>query len=335
MAAGAYGSPQLLMLSGVGPAAHLREHGLEVVVDNANVGAAPSGASDGLPELAGHRRHARRRGRAQVSGPVARRAARGSCRRTSPRRPCTGAAIPACPRPTSSCSRRPCYFWEHGFRKTSDARVHDRRGIPRPAKSRRGARCARPTRRTTRGSSTTRSRPMARSTRCCARSSSCREIASQAPLRRMLGEELNPSAQIKRPRAADRLAAGDVRARVPPELHMPDRLAGGGRRGRRAARARDRGAASRRRERAAAHRLGQHAVGHADDRRALLGPGPRADRAHRRPRRQPRPSPDGRGSTDRVHSSSMSSGQGRGKRSRYGRASSTTRANDGRAASAR
>src|SRR5205085_3618891 len=37
LAAGAYGSPQLLMLSGVGPADHLREHGLEVVVDNANV----------------------------------------------------------------------------------------------------------------------------------------------------------------------------------------------------------------------------------------------------------------------------------------------------------
>jgi choline dehydrogenase-like flavoprotein len=31
--AGVFGSPQLLMLSGVGPAAHLREHGIEVVAD--------------------------------------------------------------------------------------------------------------------------------------------------------------------------------------------------------------------------------------------------------------------------------------------------------------
>ncbi|WP_396449501.1 GMC family oxidoreductase [Actinomadura sp.] len=33
LAAGAFGSPQLLMLSGVGPAAHLREHGIEVHAD--------------------------------------------------------------------------------------------------------------------------------------------------------------------------------------------------------------------------------------------------------------------------------------------------------------
>ncbi len=38
LAAGAFQSPQLLMLSGIGPAAHLREHGLDVVVDNSNVG---------------------------------------------------------------------------------------------------------------------------------------------------------------------------------------------------------------------------------------------------------------------------------------------------------
>jgi choline dehydrogenase len=33
LAAGAFGSPQLLMLSGVGPAAHLREHGIDVAAD--------------------------------------------------------------------------------------------------------------------------------------------------------------------------------------------------------------------------------------------------------------------------------------------------------------
>lgn len=39
LSAGVYGSPQLLMLSGIGPADHLREHGLPVVVDSPAVGA--------------------------------------------------------------------------------------------------------------------------------------------------------------------------------------------------------------------------------------------------------------------------------------------------------
>jgi choline dehydrogenase len=38
VSAGAYATPQLLMLSGVGPADHLRESGIECVVDSPNVG---------------------------------------------------------------------------------------------------------------------------------------------------------------------------------------------------------------------------------------------------------------------------------------------------------
>ncbi len=38
LSAGAIGSPQILQLSGVGPAAHLREHGIEVVLDAPGVG---------------------------------------------------------------------------------------------------------------------------------------------------------------------------------------------------------------------------------------------------------------------------------------------------------
>src|SRR3954468_13581157 len=39
VSAGAFNSPQLLMLSGIGPADHLREHGIEPVVDSPHVGA--------------------------------------------------------------------------------------------------------------------------------------------------------------------------------------------------------------------------------------------------------------------------------------------------------
>jgi choline dehydrogenase-like flavoprotein len=38
VSAGAINNPQLLMLSGIGPADHLGEHGITTIVDNPNVG---------------------------------------------------------------------------------------------------------------------------------------------------------------------------------------------------------------------------------------------------------------------------------------------------------
>ncbi len=117
LAAGAYGSPQLLMLSGVGPAAHLGEHGIGVLVDNANVGqhlqdhpmaflnwhASGDTLDDAaevkylLPWLA--------RGKGKLSSNI-------------------GEAVvhwrsdPSLPAPDFQIVQAPVYFWEHGFRKT-------------------------------------------------------------------------------------------------------------------------------------------------------------------------------------------------------------------------
>lgn len=61
VAGGAYNSPQILMLSGIGPADHLRAHGIEVVVDSPRVGTNLQDRREisvvdryDLPELAGN-----------------------------------------------------------------------------------------------------------------------------------------------------------------------------------------------------------------------------------------------------------------------------------------
>jgi choline dehydrogenase len=118
LSAGAYGSPQILMLSGIGPADHLREHGIEPVVDAPNVGAHlmehpmafvnwRTRVADTLDDAA-HPRYLLpwlTLGRGKLSSTVAE---AGIHWRSED-------DLPA---PDFQLLFAPVYFWEHGFRKT-------------------------------------------------------------------------------------------------------------------------------------------------------------------------------------------------------------------------
>jgi choline dehydrogenase len=195
LAAGAYGSPQLLMLSGVGPASHLREHGLEVLVDNANVGQHlqehPMAflnwrvSGDTLDDAAEPKYLAPwlMRGKGKLSSNI-------------------GEAVvhwrsdPSLPAPDFQIVQAPVYFWEHGFRKTGAPAFTIGTAYLGPQ---------------SRGEVTLRSADPQDHPRILNNAlmqdseveamlraiEFAREIASQEPLRGMLGEELNPSTHIK------------------------------------------------------------------------------------------------------------------------------------------
>jgi choline dehydrogenase-like flavoprotein len=118
LAAGAYGSPQLLMLSGIGPAEHLREHGIDVALDAPAVGshlqehpmafinwrtrALPTLDDATRPKYAGQW-VATRRGK--LSSTIAEAAIHWR----------SDDSLPA---PDFQILFAAVYFWEHGFRKT-------------------------------------------------------------------------------------------------------------------------------------------------------------------------------------------------------------------------
>jgi choline dehydrogenase len=197
VAAGAYGSPQLLMLSGVGPSDHLGEHGLDVLVDNPNVGRHlqehPMAfvnwrvRGDTLDDAANPKYLApwAVAGRGKLSSNIG----EGVVHWRSD---------PSLPAPDFQIVQAPVYFWEHGFRKTGAPAVTIGAAYLGPQ---------------SRGTVTLRSADPADHPRVLNNALTSpgeveamlralelvREIASQPPLRDLLEEELNPSAAIHTP----------------------------------------------------------------------------------------------------------------------------------------
>ncbi len=196
LSAGAYGSPQLLMLSGIGPADHLREHGIDVRLDQPNVGAhlqehpmalvnwrcrtadTLDDAADPrylLPWLVA--------GRGKLSSTIAEAAAHWRSR----------ADLPA---PDFQLLLGPVHFWEHGFRKTGAPGLSVGVAYIGP---------------TSRGTVRLRSADPSDHPRVLNNLLSqeseveamlralefVREIASHPPFSQHLGEELNPSASMR------------------------------------------------------------------------------------------------------------------------------------------
>jgi choline dehydrogenase len=195
LAAGSYGSPQLLMLSGVGPADHLREHGLEVLVDNGNVGRHlqehPMAfvnwrvSGDTLDD-AGEPRHLLPwllRGKGKLSSNIG----EGVVHWRSD---------PSLPAPDFQLVQAPVYFWEHGFRKTGAPAFTI--GVAYLGPRSRGAVTLRsadpgdhPRILNNALTSDGEIEAMLRAVELV------REVAAQPSLRDMLGEELNPSGGIR------------------------------------------------------------------------------------------------------------------------------------------
>jgi choline dehydrogenase-like flavoprotein len=196
LSAGAYGSPQLLMLSGIGPADHLREHGIEVRVDQPNVGAHlqehPMAlinwrcrTDDTLDDAASPRYLLPwlLTGRGKLSSNVAEAALHW---RSDP-----GLRVP-----DFQVVFGPVYYWEHGFRKTGAPALSAGPVYIGPS---------------SRGSVRLRSADPTDHPRILNNMLSgehevdamlraielVREIASQPPFRDRIGDELNPSASLR------------------------------------------------------------------------------------------------------------------------------------------
>jgi choline dehydrogenase-like flavoprotein len=196
LSAGAYGSPQILMLSGIGPAAHLREVGIEPLVEAPNVGLH-------LQEhpLAFLNWHSRDPGTLDDASSPRHLAEwvllhRGKLSSTVAEAALHWRSDPALPAPDFQILFAPVYFWEHGFRKTGTPAITVGLSYVGPH---------------SRGSVRLRSASPADHPRILNNMLSdareidaflraielARELAATEPLAGVLGEELNPSAGLR------------------------------------------------------------------------------------------------------------------------------------------
>src|SRR4051812_1892068 len=214
VAAGAYGSPQLLMLSGVGPADHLGEQGIEPLVDSPNVGLHlmehPMAfvnwrtRATGTLDDASHPRNLLPwlvAGKGKLSSTVAEAAVHWR-------------SDPSLPAPDFQILFAPVYFWEHGFRKTGAPALTMGAAFLRPwgrgSVRLRSSDPADPPRIT--NTSLTSEGELEAMLRAL---ELIREIASREPLAGLLEEELNPGPGL---RGADELTAW-LRATCEHEYH--------------------------------------------------------------------------------------------------------------------
>ncbi|TMK40413.1 MAG: FAD-dependent oxidoreductase [Actinobacteria bacterium] len=196
LCAGAYGSPQLLMLSGVGPGEHLREHGIAAQVDCPAVGenlqehplAFLNWRSERLPTLddATDPKYAAQwllTKRGKLSSTVAEAALHWR-------------SNPDLRAPDFQILFAPVYFWEHGFRKTGAPAMTI--GMSYIGPHSRGTvrlRSADPT-----DHPRILNRMLGQPAEIeafLAAIERVRELASTEPLASLLGEELNPGASIR------------------------------------------------------------------------------------------------------------------------------------------
>ena len=222
---GAYNSPQLLMLSGVGPAEHLAMREVEVLLDQPAVG----------ENLSDHACRLRRLDDARAGEPAAARWSRRRWRSSKPRRPgrspptsprpaASPGSAPAPRRPTSSSTSLPLQIVDEGMRDPEAhgvwvSRLPAHAGEPRLG----AARLQRPDR-ASRSSATTSTRPsadMAADDRgAAADAGDLRPAGAAALLRRAVHTSRTATPTRRCARTSPRTTFADL----PPGRHLRDRL---------------------------------------------------------------------------------------------------------------